>query len=109
MQQSYAKVSGVVENVPPTELVEDALRMNAAALERHGVEIRARIRRRNPRRHRRETQGLANIGEPDSQRQICLRRFCRVLPNKCGSAWPMEMDESKFASRTMGWAFRRKT
>jgi len=40
MQQSYARVSGVVEKIPPTELVEDALRMNAAALERHGVEVR---------------------------------------------------------------------
>ena len=31
MQQSYAKVSGVYENLSVTELVEDALRMNTAA------------------------------------------------------------------------------
>src|SRR5882672_12057548 len=39
MQQSYAKVFGVLEPVPPTALVRDALRMNAAAFERHGVRI----------------------------------------------------------------------
>lgn len=39
MQQSYAKVSGVVEKVKVTELVDDALRMNAGALTRHGVKL----------------------------------------------------------------------
>ncbi len=39
MQQSYARVSGVLETVPVTELVEDALRMNASALVRHGLEV----------------------------------------------------------------------
>jgi signal transduction histidine kinase len=39
MQQSYAKVFGVMEPVPPAALVQDALRMNAAALERHGVRV----------------------------------------------------------------------
>ncbi|MEW6307138.1 MAG: PAS domain S-box protein [Verrucomicrobiota bacterium] len=39
MQQSYAKVSGVVEIMPVAELVEDALRMNAAALARHDVRV----------------------------------------------------------------------
>lgn len=39
MQQSYAKISGVVETIPVTELLEDALRMNGSALERHGVAI----------------------------------------------------------------------
>ncbi len=37
MQQTYAKVSGVTEVVKVTELVEDALRMNASALIRHDV------------------------------------------------------------------------
>jgi hypothetical protein len=37
MQQSYAKVSGVTETVKVTDLVEDALRMNASALIRHDV------------------------------------------------------------------------
>ncbi len=37
MQQSYAKVSGVTEQIKVTDLVEDALRMNASALIRHDV------------------------------------------------------------------------
>jgi len=39
MQQSYAKISGVTEVVNVTDLVEDALRMNAVALARHGVAL----------------------------------------------------------------------
>jgi len=39
MQQSYAKAVGVVEVLAPSTLFEDALRMNAAALARHDVEV----------------------------------------------------------------------
>ncbi|HTX66748.1 MAG TPA: PAS domain S-box protein [Opitutaceae bacterium] len=39
MQQEYAKVVGVIEALAPVDLVEDALRMNAAALTRHDVEL----------------------------------------------------------------------
>lgn len=39
MQQSYARVSGVYECLPAAELVEDALRLNAAAFERHHIEL----------------------------------------------------------------------
>lgn len=39
MQQSYAKVSGVYENLSVAALVEDALRMNVAAFDRHGIEV----------------------------------------------------------------------
>ncbi len=39
MQQSYSKVSGVRECLPAMELVEDALRMNGAAFERHQVKV----------------------------------------------------------------------
>ncbi|HEV2225777.1 MAG TPA: HAMP domain-containing sensor histidine kinase [Nitrososphaerales archaeon] len=39
VQQSYAKKCGVLETLPAAELVEDALRMNWAAFERHGVSI----------------------------------------------------------------------
>jgi signal transduction histidine kinase len=39
MQQSYAKISGVTETVKVTELVEDAVRMNAGALARHEVKL----------------------------------------------------------------------
>jgi PAS domain S-box-containing protein len=40
MQQTYAKVVGVVEIVSPAQLVEDALHINAAALLRHNVHVR---------------------------------------------------------------------
>jgi C4-dicarboxylate-specific signal transduction histidine kinase len=39
MQQTYAKVFGVLEPVTPVSLVQDALRMNAAAFERHGIQV----------------------------------------------------------------------
>jgi signal transduction histidine kinase len=39
MQQGYATVSGLTECVRPGELFEDALRLNASALERHAIEV----------------------------------------------------------------------
>jgi PAS domain S-box-containing protein len=39
MQQSYASVSGVTEVIRVPELVEDTLRMNATAFDRHEVQI----------------------------------------------------------------------
>ena len=39
MQQSYAKISGMVETVKITDLVEDTLRMNAGSLVRHDVRV----------------------------------------------------------------------
>ncbi len=39
MQQTYARIAGVTEELAPASLIEDALRLNAAAFERHGVEV----------------------------------------------------------------------
>ena len=39
MQQSYSKTSGVTESISVVELVEDAIRMNDAALVRHDVKV----------------------------------------------------------------------
>jgi signal transduction histidine kinase len=39
MQQTYAKVFGLLEPVAPAALVQDALRMNAAAFDRHHVQV----------------------------------------------------------------------
>ena len=39
MQQSFASRSGCIEQLPPSELIEDALRMNTASLARHDIEI----------------------------------------------------------------------
>jgi PAS domain S-box-containing protein len=38
-QQSYAKISGVMEVVEVADLVEDSLHMNAASLDRHQIEL----------------------------------------------------------------------
>ncbi len=48
MQQSYARLAGIVENVPAAELVEDALRLNAGTLARHQVEVRRAYPRNLP-------------------------------------------------------------
>jgi signal transduction histidine kinase len=39
MQQNYGQVSGVYEAISPRKLMEDALKLNAAALTRHNIEI----------------------------------------------------------------------
>jgi PAS domain S-box-containing protein len=39
LQQSFAKVSGVSETVSLAELIDDAIRMNGASLERHQVQL----------------------------------------------------------------------
>lgn len=39
MQQNYAKVSGAYENLSTVDLVEDALRLNATAFERHRITL----------------------------------------------------------------------
>ena len=39
MQQRYATLYGVIETLSAEELLEDAVRINAAALVRHGIEI----------------------------------------------------------------------
>jgi signal transduction histidine kinase len=43
MQQSYAKVSGVIEDLPVETLVEDAIAMNMGAFERHGIVVQKRF------------------------------------------------------------------
>jgi len=40
MQQSYAKVAGVLEPVNPAQLVDDALRLNASGLSQRHIEVR---------------------------------------------------------------------
>ncbi len=44
-QQSYAKISGVLEKVAANEVIEDALRMHGESLQRHGIEL---VRRHAP-------------------------------------------------------------
>ncbi len=39
MQQGYARISGVLELMPVNELVEDAIRLNTVAMDRHHIKI----------------------------------------------------------------------
>ncbi|HEX9045914.1 MAG TPA: HAMP domain-containing sensor histidine kinase, partial [Verrucomicrobiae bacterium] len=39
MQQGYARISGVTEIAAPAELIERAVRLKVAALERHGIRL----------------------------------------------------------------------
>ena len=39
MQQSFGRVTGLLEQVDPTLIAEDAIKINTAALSRHGVEL----------------------------------------------------------------------
>lgn len=39
MQQSYARVAGVVESVNPVDLIEDSMRMHEAAFQRHCINV----------------------------------------------------------------------
>ena len=48
MQQSYAKVAGILEKVAPSQLVDDALHINAAALSRHDVRLRCEFEESPP-------------------------------------------------------------
>ena len=39
MQQNYARVSSIREDVDPTQLIEDAMQMNSATFTRHGINL----------------------------------------------------------------------
>ena len=74
MQQNYAKVFGVLEPVAPGSLVQDALRMNAAAFERHGVRVIQQFDEDVPPASGGSPQGVANSHQSFPQRQICHGR-----------------------------------
>jgi signal transduction histidine kinase len=83
MQQSYAKAGGVVQNLKPSELLEEAMRMTQASTERHGVRFRtnfADVPLMETDRHQ-VLQILVNFisnavqavkSRPDGERQIIL-------------------------------------
>ena len=85
MQQNYAKVSGVYENLRPQELVEDALRLNVAAFERHHIDLSREFEKDLPKicvdRHK-FLQILINLlrnakhameDKPEGERQMVIR------------------------------------
>lgn len=48
MQQTYGRVLGVMETLPPAELMEDALKLNAEGLIRHEIRVDRRYRQVPP-------------------------------------------------------------
>ncbi len=48
MQQSYGRIVGVDETVCAEKLLEDALKLNAGALERHGVSVKRHYQKVSP-------------------------------------------------------------
>ena len=85
MQQNYAKVSGVYENLSAEELVEDALRLNVAAFERHHIDLTREFEKNLPKvcvdRHK-FLQILINLlrnakhameDKPEGERQMNIR------------------------------------
>ncbi len=48
MQQSYARATGFLEDVPADKLVEDALQLNTASFTRHGIDIEKEIQKVPP-------------------------------------------------------------
>ena len=77
MQQSYAKISGFVETVKISDLVEDALRMSRL----FGTATRCRCSANfnsAPKVLRGQTQGPANPREPHSQCKV--PRSMTVIP-----------------------------
>ncbi len=85
MQQNYAKVSGVYENLSAQELVEDALRLNVAAFERHHIDLTCEFEKNLPKvcvdRHK-FLQILINLlrnakhameDQPEGERQMNIR------------------------------------
>ncbi len=48
MQQNYGRVAGVEETVCPEKLMEDALKLNTGALERHGVAVERHYQNPSP-------------------------------------------------------------
>ena len=76
MQQSYAKVAGMMEDLPAASLVEDAIRMNEGAFLRHGVQINRQF----------DATPLVRV-DKHKVLQIMVNAFsqCQVCP---GCRWP---------------------
>jgi PAS domain S-box-containing protein len=85
MQQDYARASGVYETLAPEHLVEDALRLNVAAFDRHHIELVREFEENTPKicvdRHK-VLQILINLirngkyameDAPENQRRMVIR------------------------------------
>ena len=82
MQQTYAKVSGAYENLSAVELAEDALRINAAAFDRHRIHVVREFDETTPLVLCGPAQGVANSHQPDSATPSMP--WTRIPPTKIG-------------------------
>ncbi len=87
-QQSYARVAGVIEVMPLESLAEDAIRMNAAGFERHGVVI-------------------ARNYEPELSASVDKHKALQILVNVLRNA-KYAMDEVPRGTRQVTIRIRRK-
>ena len=87
MQQSYAKVSGVYENLAVAGLVEDALRINAAAFDRHRIDLVREFDEEPAGGVCGPAQGLADSHQPPPQRQVCPGQRGANTTNESSSGW----------------------
>ncbi len=79
VQQSYAKVSGVFENLQAEQLVEDSIAMNIGAFERHGVILERKFSP-SPAGASGPAPSAANSDQSPPQRQVRARR--RAAPRQ---------------------------
>ncbi len=91
MQQSYAKVAGVFENVSAAELVEGAVQLNAAAFQRHHIELERQFDENTPNiwvdRHK-FLQILINLLRNAKDAMQGLDERAKKLTLRVGSAGP---------------------
>lgn len=80
-QQSYAKVSGVAEIIPPAELMEDALKLNSGAIERHSIRI---------------TRDFQSVSEVYADRHKALQILVNLIKNA-----KQAMDEQPVSERLL--------
>ena len=102
MQQSYAKVSGAYEQLSAADLVEDALRINLAAFDRHGIELTRQFEPNLPTvcvdRHK-VLQILINVLRNAKYAMEGLERNAKRLSIQIGPAAP---DKVKISIRDNG-------
>ena len=107
MQQNYARISGVAELVSAADLMEDAVRINLGAMERHRIELV---------RDYSETPPVSMEKHKVLQILVNLIRNAKYACDESGGRTSGSLSRSsgkttasKCRSATMALAFRRKT
>ena len=88
------------------DLLEDAVRMNQSALQRHGITI-VKDYQHTPLITVEKHKGVADSGQLDAQRQASVRGVGGTRSrSRCG-CW-RKRNVSPSLSGIMGWGFRRR-